>query len=42
VLVHDDGGNLASYVGIVSCHALYEGQAALVGGIGGVKTHPTA
>ncbi len=40
VLVHDDSGELASYVGIHVRDATVDGQPALIGGIGNVKTHP--
>jgi hypothetical protein len=41
VRVHDDG-KLVSYVGIVLRDAQRDGRPVRVGGIGGVKTHPSA
>jgi hypothetical protein len=37
-----DGGALVSYVGVYLRAAEWDGRAALVGGIGNVKTHPAA
>ena len=37
-----DGGALASYVGVYLRPAEADGRAALVGGVGNVKTHPEA
>jgi predicted acetyltransferase len=40
--VWGDEGDLVSYVGIVLREASYDGQQVLVGGVGGVGTHPAA
>jgi len=40
--VWGDDGELASYVGILVREASYDGQPVLVGGVGGVGTHPAA
>jgi hypothetical protein len=42
VRVRDEDGALVSYVGIVVRAATHDGRPVLVGGIGGVKTHPLA
>jgi hypothetical protein len=42
VRVWGGDGKLVSYIGIVLRPASYDGQPVLVGGIGGVKTHPAA
>lgn len=42
VRLRGEDGTLASYVGITLRDAQRDGRAARVGGIGGVKTHPTA
>jgi hypothetical protein len=42
VRVRDEGGALASYVGVYLREAEYAGRPVLVGGVGNVKTHPTA
>jgi aminoglycoside 2'-N-acetyltransferase I len=42
VRIHDDAGALVSYVGISLREAQHEGRPVRVGGIGGVKTHPSA
>lgn len=40
VLVTDESGELVSYTGVVERTARLEGSDVLVGGIGGVATHP--
>jgi aminoglycoside 2'-N-acetyltransferase I len=35
-------GELASYIGVVLRQATHDGRPVRVGGVGGVKTHPTA
>jgi GNAT superfamily N-acetyltransferase len=42
VRVRGEDGTLASYVGISLRDAQHDGRPARVGGIGGVKTHPSA
>lgn len=42
VRVWDEGGELASHVGVHLRQARHDGRALRVGGVGGVKTHPTA
>jgi aminoglycoside 2'-N-acetyltransferase I len=42
VCIRDDAGALVSYVGISLREARYDGRAVRVGGIGGVKTHPSS
>lgn len=42
VLVWDDQENLVSHVGAVARTGLYDGKSVLIGGIGGVKTAPSA
>jgi aminoglycoside 2'-N-acetyltransferase I len=38
----DEAGELASYVGVLVRLATLDGRPVVVGGIGGVKTHPAA
>ncbi|HEX6946776.1 MAG TPA: GNAT family N-acetyltransferase [Acidimicrobiia bacterium] len=40
VRVVDAAGWLVSYVGVLTREALHDGNPVLIGGIGGVKTHP--
>lgn len=40
--VRGESGELVSHVGIILREASYDGQPVLVGGVGGVGTHPTA
>lgn len=40
VLVGDDAGMLVSYTGVVQRPGLVDGALAVIGGIGGVATHP--
>jgi hypothetical protein len=42
VRVWSDDGELASYVGVVLRRGTHDGQSVLIGGVGGVKTHPVA
>lgn len=42
VRVRDQDGQLASYVGVLVREASYADQQVLVGGVGGVGTHPAA
>ena len=42
VRIHDDDGRLVSYVGICVRDGQHDGRAVRIGGIGGVKTHPSA
>jgi GNAT superfamily N-acetyltransferase len=42
VRVRGEGGALASYVGVHRREAECDGRPVLVGGVGGVKTHPAA
>lgn len=42
VHIWDDAGVLVSYVGLLSRAARVDGLPAVIGGIGGVKTHPAA
>jgi aminoglycoside 2'-N-acetyltransferase I len=42
VVMRAADGELICYVGLVVRSALYNGQPVRIGGIGGVKTHPTA
>jgi GNAT superfamily N-acetyltransferase len=42
VRVHDNAGALVSYAGIVVRDATLDDRPVIVGGIGGVKTHPHA
>jgi GNAT superfamily N-acetyltransferase len=42
VRVVDASGWLVSYVGVLTREALHDGQPVVIGGIGGVKTHPDA
>ncbi len=37
-----DGGDLVSYTGVLVRSASHDGRPVQIGGIGGVKTHPTA
>lgn len=40
VLVRDDAGTLVSYTGVVQRPGLVDGDRVMIGGIGGVATHP--
>jgi GNAT superfamily N-acetyltransferase len=40
--VRGESGELVSHVGIILREASYDGQPVLVGGVGGVATHPAA
>jgi len=40
--IRDAEGKLLAHVGLMQRQGLCEGQSALIGGIGGVKTHPDA
>ena len=42
VRVWSDDGELTSYVGVVLRPGTRDGQSVLIGGVGGVKTHPAA
>lgn len=42
VRIWDGEGKLASYVGVVLRRATLDGRSVLIGGVGGVKTHPAA
>lgn len=42
IRVRNDDGRLVSYVGMLTREATVEGAPVLIGGIGGVKTHPDA
>lgn len=42
VRVRDQDGELVSYVGMLVREASYDGREVLVGGVGGVGTHPAA
>jgi hypothetical protein len=42
VRVVDPSGWLVSYVGVLTRNALLDGRPVVIGGIGGVKTHPDA
>jgi hypothetical protein len=42
VRVRSPAGALVSYVGVLLREGRYEGEDVLIGGIGGVKTHPVA
>jgi predicted GNAT family N-acyltransferase len=42
IRVWGDDGELASYAGILLREVRHDGRPVLVGGIGGVKTHPAA
>jgi GNAT superfamily N-acetyltransferase len=42
VRVRDQAGKLASYVGVLVREASYDDRLVLVGGVGGVGTHPAA
>jgi hypothetical protein len=40
VRIWGDDGELASYVGALLRHGSHDGRPVLIGGVGGVKTHP--
>lgn len=40
VLVRDDSGTLVSYTGVVQRRGFVDGSDAVIGGLGGVATHP--
>lgn len=42
VLIWDDGHHLVSHVGVLTREGTLDGESVLIGGIGGVKTHPDA
>jgi aminoglycoside 2'-N-acetyltransferase I len=42
VCIRDEHGALVSYTGIVMRDAAVDGRAARIGGVGGIKTHPSA
>lgn len=42
VRVRDEDGEIASYVGVLVRKASYDDRSVLVGGVGGVGTHPAA
>ncbi|MEM7129413.1 MAG: GNAT family N-acetyltransferase [Chloroflexota bacterium] len=42
LLIWDDTANLVSHVGMLTRKGKYNGKWVLLGGIGGVKTHPQA
>jgi GNAT superfamily N-acetyltransferase len=42
ILVRDDEGRLVSHVGMLTRAGMHNEQAAHIGGIGGVLTHPSA
>lgn len=42
VRVVDSSGWLVSYVGVLTREGIYDGEPVMIGGIGGVKTHPDA
>lgn len=42
VRARENEGELVSYVGVVLQEGTYNQQAVLVGGVGGIKTHPAA
>lgn len=42
IRVRDDDGHLVSHVGMLTREAAVNGVPRLIGGIGGVKTHPNA
>ena len=40
ILIRDEGNQLVSYVGALTRLGLCDGEQVLIGGIGGVETHP--
>lgn len=42
IRVWDDAGMLVSHVGLITRDAIHDDAPVLIGGIGGVKTHPAA